>query len=100
MEDTMPLEQIAAHIYALMAGNAAQRLEQPIAGQLLRCDGAEVASEPAVVALAANAAMRIAGATRYPRNSTAASANPVGGQIWVALGLIEASASPTLASTK
>src|SRR5262245_46966251 len=40
---------------------------------------------PAVVALAANAPSRIAGATRYPRNSIAASASPVGGQIGVAL---------------
>src|SRR5215469_12732052 len=52
MEDAMPLEQIATHVYALVAGNAAQRLEQPIAGQLLRRDGAGVASEPAIEAAA------------------------------------------------
>src|SRR6266511_3766809 len=61
---------------------------------------ADVASEPAVVALAAKAAIRIAGAIRYPRSSTAANASPVAGQIGVALGLIEASAKPALARTK
>src|SRR5262245_14746546 len=45
----------------------------------------EVVMVPAVVALAAKAPNRIAGATRYPRNSIAASASPVGGQIGVAL---------------
>ena len=71
---------------------ASSMLPKPIA--------AEVASEPAVVSLAANAATRIAGATRYPRSSTAASANPVGGQIGVALGLIEATSRPSFASAK
>src|SRR5262245_17798658 len=42
---------------------------------------AEVAVDPVVVKLTANAASRIAGAIRYPRSSTAASASPVGGQI-------------------
>ena len=51
---------------------------------------AEVSSVPAVVALAAKAPMKIAGHIRKPPNSTAASARPVGGQIGLALGLIEA----------
>jgi hypothetical protein len=50
MENTMPLEQIAAHVYALVAGNAAQRPEQPIAGQLLRRDCAGATGEPAIEA--------------------------------------------------
>jgi hypothetical protein len=45
-----------------------------------------VATEPAVVALAITAAMKIAGHVRYPHNSIAARATPVGGQIGVALG--------------
>jgi hypothetical protein len=36
--------------------------------------------------LAITAAVKIAGQVRYPHNSTAASATPVGGQIGVALG--------------
>ena len=55
---------------------------------------------PAVVTLAAKAPMKIAGHRRGPPSSTAASARPVGGQIGLALGLIEASRSPSLASTK
>ena len=61
---------------------------------------AEVSSVPAVVALAAKAPMKIAGQTLKPPSSTAASASPVGGQIGLALGLIEASCKPSLASTK
>ena len=61
---------------------------------------AEVSSVPAVVALAAKAAIKIAGQTRKPPSSTAASAKPVGGQIGLALGLMEASRKPSLASTK
>ena len=61
---------------------------------------AEVASVPAVVALAAKAPMKIAGHIRKPPSSTAASARPVGGQIGLALGLTEASCNPSLASTK
>ena len=60
----------------------------------------EVVSDPAVVALAAKAPMKIAGHSRGPPSSTAASATPLGGQIGLALGLIEASIKPSLASTK
>ena len=60
---------------------------------------ADVSSVPAVVALAAKAPMKIAGQIRRPPSSTAASARPVGGQIGLALGLIEASRKPSLAST-
>src|SRR5262245_44679866 len=60
----------------------------------------EVASEPAVVAFAIRAPANIAGQTRRPNSSTMASANPVGGQTGVALGLEEASWSPNLASRK
>ena len=57
---------------------------------------AEVSSVPAVVALAAKAPIKIAGHMRRPPSSTAASAMPVGGQIGLALGLIEASCKPEL----
>jgi hypothetical protein len=60
----------------------------------------EVVSVPAVVRLAAKAAAKIAGQTRGPHKSTAASATPVDGQIGVALGLTEANRRPSLASTK
>src|SRR6266478_561979 len=50
--------------------------------------------------LAANAARKIAGQTRRPLNRTAAKARPVGGQIGVALGWIEARVRPTFARTK
>jgi hypothetical protein len=60
----------------------------------------EVSRVPAVVALAAKAPMKIAGHIRIPHNTTAASAKPVGAQIGLALGLIEASRKPSLASTK
>jgi hypothetical protein len=58
---------------------------------------AEVTGVPAVVALAAKAPMKIAGHIRKPPSSIAASARPVGGQIGLALGLIEASCKPSLA---
>ena len=45
-------------------------------------------------------ATKIAGEIRLPNNMTAANANPVGGQIGLALGWIDASARPTFASTK
>src|SRR5262249_31162691 len=61
---------------------------------------AEVVIVPAVVTLAANAPSRIAGATRYPRSNTAASASPVAGQIGVALALVEARKKPIFASAK
>ncbi len=61
---------------------------------------AAVSSVPAVVALAAKAPIRIAGQTRKPPSRTAASAKPVGGQIGLALGLMEASRKPNLASAK
>ena len=61
---------------------------------------AEVSRVPAVVTLAAKAPMKIAGQTRRPQSSTAASARPVGGQIGLALGLMEASCRPSFASTK
>jgi hypothetical protein len=38
MENPVPLEEVAAHIDALVARDAAERLEQLIAGQLLRRD--------------------------------------------------------------
>jgi hypothetical protein len=44
----VPLEEIAAHVDALVAGDAAKRLEQLIAGQLLRCDRAGFTRKPAV----------------------------------------------------
>ena len=61
---------------------------------------AEVASVPAVVALAAKAPIRIAGQMRSPHKRMAASAIPVGGQIGLALGLTEASCRPSLAKMK
>ena len=51
---------------------------------------------PAVVALAAKAPTRIAGQTRKPPSSTAASAMPLGAQIGLALGLTEANLQPKL----
>ena len=48
MENIVPLEKIATHIDALMAGDAAERLEQLIAGQLLRRDRGGFARKPAV----------------------------------------------------
>src|SRR5690349_9432285 len=56
--------------------------------------------EPVVVAFASNAARKIAGPARYPVRITIANANPVGGQIGLALGLIEARDRPSLASAK
>ena len=38
MENPVPLEEVATHIDALVARDAAKRLEQFIAGQLLRRD--------------------------------------------------------------
>ncbi|MEJ2378673.1 MAG: hypothetical protein P8Y53_16490 [Pseudolabrys sp.] len=61
---------------------------------------AEFGNVPAVMALAANAPIRIAGHSRKPPSSTAASAMPLGAQIGPALSLIEASRNPSQASTK
>ena len=52
MEYAVPLEEIAAHIDALMAGNAAERFENLITGQLLRRDRVGFALKPAVEAAA------------------------------------------------
>src|SRR6516162_8066301 len=48
MKDAVPLEQVAADIDALVTGDAAERLEQLIAGQLLGREGCGVAVEPTV----------------------------------------------------
>ena len=48
MENAVALEQIASHIDALVAGDAAKRLEQLIAGELLRRDRVGIAGKPAV----------------------------------------------------
>jgi len=52
---------------------------------------ADVSRVPAVAALAANAPTRIAGKKRTPPRMTVAKAKPVGAQIGLALGFIEAS---------
>src|SRR5271166_3552495 len=52
MEDTVPLKQVAADVHALVARDAAQRLEQLIAGELLRRNRAGVALKPAIEAAA------------------------------------------------
>ena len=60
----------------------------------------DVATEPAVIAFARKAPSRMAGATRYPSSNAADNARPVGGQIGVALGLMDASNRPAFAHTK
>jgi hypothetical protein len=57
----------------------------------------EVIIDPAVVMFARNAATKIAGQIRYPNKRMAANANPVAGQIGVALGCTDASTRPSLA---
>src|SRR5882757_4354755 len=48
MKYPMSFEQISADIHALVAGDASQRLEQSISGELLRRECRRVAGEPAV----------------------------------------------------
>src|SRR6185503_5073459 len=48
MEDAVPLEEIATHIDALMAADAAERFEYLIAGQLQRSDRIGFARKPSV----------------------------------------------------
>src|SRR6516165_9839850 len=48
MEYAVALEQIAAQIHALVAGDAAERFEQLIAGKLLRGDRAGIAGKETV----------------------------------------------------
>src|SRR5258708_779587 len=50
MEDAMTLEQIAADIDALVTGDEAERLEQLVAGQLVRRERGRIAAEPPVEA--------------------------------------------------
>lgn len=50
MEDAMPLKQIAAHIDTLMAGDAAERFENLVAGQLVRRQGVGFPGKPSVEA--------------------------------------------------
>src|SRR5215471_1767521 len=50
MEDTRPLEEVAADIHALMAGDAADRLEQLIALLLVVREGLPVSAEPTIEA--------------------------------------------------
>src|SRR5512147_1454954 len=82
----------------------AQRLtsqaETSASNALPHAIAAEVASEPAVSALAAKAPTKIAGQMRYPQRRVTAIAKPVGGQTGVALGWIEASVRPALARMK
>ena len=59
----------------------------------------DVAAEPAVVMLTANAAAKMAGHTPRPRTSMAARAIPAGGHTGVALAWTEAKCSPTLPAT-
>ena len=59
-----------------------------------------VVSVPAVVRLATTAPAKTAGAVRYPNSRIAAMARPLGGQIGVVLGWMEAKARPVLARTK
>jgi hypothetical protein len=44
----VPLVEIAAHIDALMASDAAQRLEQLITGELLRRDRGTIPGKPTI----------------------------------------------------
>jgi hypothetical protein len=60
----------------------------------------EVATDPAVVTLTRKAPTRIAGQTRKPNSSAAASAIPVGGQTALALAWIDASARPSFPAKK
>src|SRR6266508_5211547 len=60
----------------------------------------DVATEPAVVTFAKKAPRKIAGQTREPSNTKAASAMPVPGHTELALGYTNASFSPSLAATK
>src|SRR4051812_25067783 len=48
MEYAVALEQIAANIYALMAGDAAQGFEQTVSVQFVRRERGGVSSEPAI----------------------------------------------------
>ncbi len=48
MKDAVALVHVAADIDPLVARDAAERLEQPVAGELLRCDRAGVAAEPEI----------------------------------------------------
>src|SRR5215469_15611926 len=50
MEDTRPLEKVAADTHALMAGHAAERLEQLIALLLVVGEGLPVSAEPTIEA--------------------------------------------------
>jgi hypothetical protein len=60
----------------------------------------QVVIEPAVVAFARKAPIRMAGEMRYPSSNTADTARPVAGQMGVTLGLIDASNKPALAQAK
>ena len=60
----------------------------------------EVAIDPNVIALAKNAPLAMAGQTRFPHSKHDASANPLGGQMGLAFGCSEASASPNLANRR
>jgi hypothetical protein len=48
MKYSVPLVQIAADIYPLMAGHAAKRLKQLVAGELLGGYRVDVAAEPSI----------------------------------------------------
>ncbi len=58
----------------------------------------DVPIDPAVVRLAMKAPRKTAGETRYPNSNMVAKAYPVGGQIGVALGWIEARAKLNFAN--
>ena len=47
-EDSLPLEQIASDVNALMAGTAAERFEHPIAVKFLRRQRRGIAVQPAI----------------------------------------------------
>jgi hypothetical protein len=60
----------------------------------------EVAIDPNVIALARKAPLAMAGQTRFPHSRQDASASPLGGQIGLALGCSDATASPNLANRR
>ena len=70
MEDAASLEKVAAHIDALVAGDAAKRLEQLIAGELRRRDRVGVARKPAVESAARREERALVGRDRIQQGGS------------------------------
>src|ERR1700735_5627096 len=67
VKDAMTLKKIAADIHALMARDAAERLEQLVTGELFGTDGARFAGKPTIETAARRKQRALVGCNRIQK---------------------------------